>query len=482
MSDWKAAPAAFVSRRYGAAAGEQVGQVSWALFEWARNPYYILIWIYIFGPYFTNHVASDPVLGQAYWTRMNWIGSFFIAMVAPFLGAFVDSVGHRKPWIALSVAISAPLLFALWFAMPGGQGLSILAIAIMIITVNLALEFSAIFHNAMLSNIAKGTVMARLSGLGLALGNAGALVILVVMLFAFALPGNVDWPFLAAKPLFGIDPAAHEPSRLAGPVVAIWIVVFTLPLLFFTRDQKPSGIKLKDAVKGSVTQLKSTLSKLKYYKNITLYLVARMLYNDGKTAVLIVGGVYASSAFSWGFEAMTIYGLVLTIFAISGGFLGGWLDNTFGSRNAIMITIGGTTLSLIVALSITPTEILFFIPVDPASAKVWSFPFFSTLPELLYLGVIIFAAIFITAAYANSRTMLARLAPESMMAEFFGLYALSGTATAFIGTLMVDQFTTIFHSQRIGMASILILLVSGLVLMLWVKNERAEVHVEEGAE
>lgn len=473
MSNWMGAPAAYVGGRFGSARAEQVGQVSWAMFEWARNPYYILIWIYIFGPYFTNEVVDNPVDGQVYWLRMNWIGSFVIALVAPFLGAFVDSVGHRKPWIMLTVGFSAPLLFALWWALPDGQGLSVFTIAAMIIAMNLALEFSAIFHNAMLAHIAKGTVMARLSGLGLALGNGGALIILAVMLFAFALPGHVNWPIVASQPLFGVDPSLHEPARMAGPVVAIWIVVFTLPMLFFTPDQKPSGISIKKAVRSSASQLMSTLRKLKLYKNITLYLVARMFYNDGKTAVLIVGGVYASSMFSWGFEAMTIYGLVLTIFAISGGVLGGWLDNTFGSRNAILISIGGTTVILLAAVSITPTEMFFFIPMDPGAPKLWAFPFFNTLPEITYLCVVIFAAIFITAAYANSRTMLARIAPEGMMAEFFGLYALSGTATAFIGTLMVERITDIFDSQRLGFASILILLIVGFIMMFWVREERS---------
>ena len=96
------------------------------------------------------------------------------------------------------------------------------------------------------------------------------------------------------------------------------------------------------------------------------------------------------------------------------------------------------------------------------------------MPELLYVGVVIIVAICITAAYANSRTMLARLAPSSKMSEFFGLYALSGTATAFIGPELVGISTSVFHSQRAGFASVLVLLGIGLALILFVKEERAE--------
>ena len=80
------------------------GQVSWALFEWARNPYYILIVIYIFGPYFTNQVIADPVRGQAIWGYINGFAGAVTAALAPFLGAIADKVGRRKPWIGAFIA------------------------------------------------------------------------------------------------------------------------------------------------------------------------------------------------------------------------------------------------------------------------------------------------------------------------------------------------------------------------------------------
>jgi len=451
------------------------GQVAWAIFEWARNPFVILITIYIFSPYFAKDIVGDPAQGQSLWARMNWIGAFFIAALAPFLGAIADSMGRRKPWIAFFVGVLAVACYMLWFAKPGSEGLSILTIAILIIVCNISFEFSAVFHNAMLPTIAPDRRMAHLSGLGLALGNAGSLFILVSMLYLIALPGVVDWSFIADKPWFGLDPVQFEPSRSAGPVVAVWLLLFTAPMLFLTPDQPNTHIGMRTAVRSSWATVRGTVKKLPSYKNIALFLLARMLYNDGKTAILVVGGVYASLTFGWGFVDMLIYGIILTIWAILGGLFGGWLDNAFGSQRAILISIGGTTVGLLGALSITPTEILFFIPFDASTtAPVWDLPFFRTWPEVLYLGLVVLIAFFITAAYANSRTMLARIAPREMMAEFFGLYALSGTATAFMGTALVDFTTSMFNSQRLGFASVFLLLGSGFVLMFFVKQERAE--------
>ena len=77
------------------------------------------------------------------------------------------------------------------------------------------------------------------------------------------------------------------------------------------------------------------------------------------------------------------------------------------------------------------------------------------MPEVVYLITFMTLAITITAAFCTSRTMMARIAPVSMMSQFFGLYALSGT------------------SQRAGFASLIILLLAGFILMRWVRQERA---------
>lgn len=458
----------------GDAAADGKGQWSWALFEWARNPYVILITIYIFSPYFSNVVVGDPVKGQAIWGHINGIAGFFIAVLGPVLGAIADTGGKRKPWIAFFVAIMVPATFALWWALPGGQGLSILGIAALVVAVSIAFEFSAVFHNSMLPAVAPHHRIGFLSGLGLALGNAGALIILCFMLWAFMLPGMVGWSFIPAKALFGIDVAQFENSRIAGPICALWMAVFTLPLLLWTPDVKGAGVPLGVAVKRGLGTVVKTVIKLRSYRNVAAYLIARMFYNDGKTAVLVFGGVYAAGVFHWDALTLTIYGIVLSIFAVGGGIFGGWLDDTFGSKRAIMISIGGTALGVVLAVSITPTELFFFFPHDPATPPLWDLPFFRTLPELLYLTVVLLVAICITAAYANSRTMLARIAPVTKMSEFFGIYALSGTATAFLGPTLVGITTDIFQSQRAGFASVLVLLVIGLVGMLFVREERAE--------
>jgi len=441
----------------GCACMFSLGQFSWALFEWARNPYYILIVIYIFGPYFSTVVITDPVRGQEVWGYINGFAGAVTASLAPFLGAIADKVGRRKPWMAAFILMMVPAIILLWFATPGGGGPGILLVAIALAIAGTGSAFSEVFHNAMLPSVASRGRLGSLSGLGLALGNGGALIILVAMLIMFSLPasGAFDWSFLPDEPMFGIDIASHAHDRIAAPVTAVWVVLFSLPLFLFTPDDKGTGTTAGEAVREGMRDVLNTIRELKHYRNIAIYLIARMLFNDGKVAIMTFGMIYASGVFGWGGAERLLVGVFLTVFAVAGGLIGGWVDDIVGSKRAIIFTIGGNTIALLAAISITPTGI-FFMEFDGMDQPVWDFPFFQTLPEIIYLLISVLFALFITSAYANSRTLLARIAPEQEMTKFFGLYALSGQVTTFIAPILVAFCTGLFDSQRAGFASILL--------------------------
>ncbi|HEY6579486.1 MAG TPA: MFS transporter, partial [Rhizomicrobium sp.] len=333
---------------------------------------------------------------------------------------------------------------------------------------------ASVFYNAMLPTIAPPARIGGLSGLSLALGNVSGLLLLVFMLIAFVLPGAVDWGFIPAHPLFGIDQAAHEPERLTGPICALCIVLFAGPLLLCTPDRPKRSAGLRRASVEGIRSVVRTVRSLKHYRNAATYLIARLFFNDGMTALLTFGGVYAAGTFHWGALAMTAYGITLSIFAIFGGFFGGWLDDRFGSKTALFISVGGTLATGLLSISMGLDRIFWFIPYDPRSPPVHNLPFFRSWPELIYVGIVILIAIFVTASYANARTMMARIAPAERMTEFFGLYSLSGQSTSFLATASVTLLTAWTASQRGGMIAIMLFLSLGLIGMIWVKEERAQ--------
>jgi MFS transporter, UMF1 family len=456
----------------GERAAPRLGQTSWAVYEWGRTPYVLVVYIYLFSPYFARVVVGNPVKGQALWGAIVAIGGLIVAALAPFLGAIADAGGRRKPWIGFYTVIMSIGMLTMWFAKPHASGLGLLMVGTSVAVTNVSYEFSAVFHNALLPTITQPKRLAGLSGLGLSLGNAAGILLLSFMLISFALPGHVNWPFIPAHTLWGIDQAAHEPERLSGPICAIWLAIFCLPLFLFTPDRVGRKVPLGVAMITGVRSVIATVRSLRRYRNVGAYLLARLFFNDGMTAVLAFGGIYASSTFHWGPIQLLIYGIVLSVFAVLGGFVGGWLDNNFGSKRAIFISIGGTAIAGLLALTIAPDRIFWFIPYDVHAAHIWSVPFFNTWPEIIYLGIVNFLAVLITAGYANSRTMLARIAPPEKMTEFFGLYSLSGTSTTFLATGFVAWLTAVSQSQRIGLLGETMFLAIGLLLMLFVKEQR----------
>jgi UMF1 family MFS transporter len=471
LARWLRAPKDVSATGDGTAASP-LGQLSWAMFEWARNPYILVVWIYLFSPYFVNVVVGDPVRGQGLAGAIQAYSGIGIAILAPFLGAIADNGGRRKPWIAFYVAILIAAMLPMWFSLPHADARGIFITGALIAAANIAYEFSAVFHNSLLPTITTQKGVAGLSGLGLSLGNAAGIVVLLFMLFAFSLPGNVPWGFVLAHPLWGIDQAMHEPERLSGPVCALWLGVFCLPLFFFTPDRPSKGLPLTTAMRMGVKSVIATIQSLQHYKNVGWYLLARLFFNDGMTAVLVFGGIYASTTFHWGPIPMLVYGIELSIFAVFGGFFGGWIDNRFGSKRAIFISVGGTTLIGLLVLTMGPDRIFWYIPYDVHAPHVWSLPFFNTWPEIIFLLMVNFIAVLITAGYANSRTMLARIAPPEKMAEFFGLFSLSGQSTSFLATGFIGWLTLFAHNQRIGLLGETLFLSIGLALMFFVKEER----------
>jgi UMF1 family MFS transporter len=468
----------------GARVADRRGQLSWAFFEWARAPYVVLVAMYVFAPYFTNTIIGDPVLGQGYWSLTNTIAGFIVAFLAPLTGAMADRMGHRKPWLVAIAAVMVPSCIALWWAVPAAEGgLPITVTLALIIALAAGFSMGEVFHNAMLPSIVGPKRIGGLSGLGLAVNNAGALIALSIVLAVIALPASdfVNWSFLPDRPWFGLDPGLHEHERIAGPIAGLWLLVFHLPLLLWTPDVPPTGVTMRRAVGQGLQQLSHTIRCARQMANVGLYLLARMLYTDGLVAIIVYAGIYASGVFEWDVAAMLIFGLCLTPAGVAGGLLGGWIDDRIGSKRAIQIAIGGALLSMLGAISTTPDQV-FFLPYDAASAMpIWSFAYFRTLPELVYLVMFVILVVFIGAAFANSRAMMARISPLSMLSQFFGLYAVSGWATAFVGHGLVAFFTSTFNSQRAGFASPLLLLLAGLIVLTWVHEERADEIRIDGA-
>ncbi len=417
-------------------------------------------------------VVGDLVRGQSLIGYINASVGFVLTATILFLGAIADTVGRRKPWILVTYGTIAVGGFLLWWVKPDSVGLSLYSSVGLIFIIMVAFAYAEVFHNAMLPSITPAEKAGEVSGLAYALGNFGAVSMMIFVLFAFALPGVHDWPFLPEQPLFGIDHSLNEHDRIVGPISSIWLVTFILPVLLFTPDGLSRGVTWREAAQTGIKEVATTLRQLiKHYSDIAVYLVARMLFNDGMVGVLIFGGVYAAGNFGWETITLLIFGLTTSVSAMIGAYLGGRLDDRLGSMRTLKVSVFGSATLLVVLTSITPATLFFVIPAS--DEPVWAFPYFSTLAELAYLATNQAFALFFVTGLSASRTLMAKISPPEMATQFFGLYGLSGSITAFLAPLLVAVVTDIMQSQRIGFASLVMLIVVGGLMLGLVREEQA---------
>ena len=291
---------------------------------------------------------------------------------------------------------------------PGGQGLDLATSLAILLIIKIAFTISEVFHNAMLPSVAPVDRVGLISGLAFSLGNVGGLLLMLIVLFAFAMPGSQPWAFLPEAPLFGLDKSAHEHDRIVGPIAAIWMLLFTLPVLMFTPDGKASNLPMWQVARQGVHDVLETLKHVRHYSNVATYLLARMFFIDGMVGVLTFGGIYASGTSFWDTTTLLIFGLCTSGSAMIGAYIGGRLDDRIGSMRTLQIAIGMSSLVLLTLVSVQPDTILYVLVV--ATEPVWDSPYFSSLPEVFYFCTNQVFAMFFVTGLSSSRTLMARIA------------------------------------------------------------------------
>jgi MFS transporter, UMF1 family len=447
------------------------GGAAWSFFQGGRDPYVILVTIYVFMPYVASVMVGDPVEGQKVLSSWNQYAGWAVMLTAPFLGASIDKLGGRKTWLGLCVGLMVPLIAALWWAKPDGSGLSIATTMFIAMLINILFSYTEVLHNSLLIRAAGMGAAHKASGLALSMGNLVSVLALGFAAWAFSLPGEVDWSWVPDAPLFGLDPATHEPERVVVLMAAAVLALGSLPLFLFTPDAPKSGVPVLRAFADGAADLWGMLKTVRRYRDAVVYLISRMFFVDGMNAVLIYAGVYAIGVMGWGALEMLAYGILLSIVAVLGGFVGRWLDAGLGPKVALIVEVGMGALGIIAMLGMAPDRILFFWTYDAAAhGALWNGPVFQHWPDVVFVLIGFSNAIFITAQYASSRTMLTRLTPPSQTGAFFGVYALSGVATSWLGPTLVNAGTRLTESQQGGFATIVLLLLVGLIGLFFVRG------------
>jgi UMF1 family MFS transporter len=405
---------------------------SWALYDFANSPFTTLVVTFVYATYFTQAIAPDPITGTALWSRAVTITALIVAVCSPLLGAFADRGGYRKAFVLAATLICVVATAALYRVLPG----QVLAALVLVVIANVAYEFGTVFYNAFLPDVAPEGRIGRISGYGWGLGYIGGLIALGLALVALIQPET---------PWLGFSREAGENVRATNLLVAIWFLVFSIPLFAWVAEDKSQVSPRGRVVRETFKQLRATFREVRSYRQVFWFLLARMVYNDGLVTIFAFGGIYAAETFGFTLQEVLVFGIVLNLTAGLGALAMGHLDDFLGGKRTIMISLLGLIVSTLIAVL--------------ATSKLWFWA----------AGIIL--GVFVGPNQAASRSLMGRFVPPVAENEFFGFFAFSGKLTAFMGPFLLGVLTLETGSQRVGVSVVLALFLIGLILLALVDEE-----------
>ena len=398
----------------------------WTLFDFANTSFSVLIVAVGYSLYFKDIVVGGTGRGDFFWGLIVSISMLLTALLAPVLGAVSDYAHSRKLYLFGFTIVSVACTALLYFVEPGMIGLG----AVLFIVANIGFEGGIVFYDAFLPFLTTKERYGRVSGYGFAMGYVGSFAALLI-----ARPLYADG-FVAGN-LFNV--------RLSFVLAAVMFLVFSLPLFFFLRDRPGTAIKGMSYVRAGFDRVRETLSHLKSYRQVTLFLIAFFVYNDGILTVISFASIFAQQSLNFSLQEILILFAVVQASAILGSLMFGSMTDRIGPKKAIMTSLACWIGVVIGAYLVTSKAIFYCISIVAGACMGGS--------------------------QSASRSLMAMLTPPDREAEFFGFYdGFCGKASAVIGTFVFGVLSWATGSQRIAVLSVGLFFVAGLSVLHFVQD------------
>ena len=439
----------------------------WMMFDWATQPFYTLGLTFIFGPYFASvsaeyffntglDQASANASAQTIWSWGQAVAGLFVAVIGILAGSYADSTRRRMPWLWAASIVFVICSWRLWYMVPDGSAMwsSLILFSVAFV----AVELASVFTNAVLPSLGDRREVGEISGNGVALGYAGGILSLFIMLFFFFDEGGKTFA-IGLEPGFGLlDPEVREGTRAVGPLIAVWFMIFMVPYFMWVREGKTPNTQ--GGFRQSMAELKLSLQGMVKRPSLFAFMGAQMLYRDALNGLYAFGGIYAVLVLGWGQTQLGIFGIISGISAALVTWISGKYDRKLGPLPVIYFHI---FVLIIVSLCIIGMSRGSFYGLGLAEG--------STLPDVLFY--VCGAAIGGSGGgiYSASRSMMVRHTNPARPTEAFGLFALAGKATAFLAPLLIGIFTYWLNDARLGFAPVVGLFILGMLLLRWVHPE-----------
>ena len=401
---------------------------SWALYDWANSVFATTVLAGFFPVFFKQYwsTEADAVTSTAQLGFTSSIASALFLVAAPILGAIADGGASRKKYLGGFTVLGVIATIGLYFVGPGEW----LTAAWVYTFATAGFWGSIIFYDALIRSVSPIDRLDEVSSLGFALGYLGGGVLFALNVFMTLSPGT-----------FGLADAS-EAVKMSFLTVAVWWSVFSIPLFRAVREPPRSGTGTS-AVLNGLAALFKTIKEFRHYKGVAIFLLAYFFYIDGVHTIIRMAVDYGM-ALGFPAESLIVALLITQFVGFPAAVMFGVIAARFGPKPALYVGV---------AIYAGVTIYAFFM------TNVVEFYVLAAVVGLIQGGV-----------QAVSRSLYARFVPTNQSGEFFGFFNMVSRFAAILGPSLVAITGLLTGSSRLGLLSIIVLFVIGLVLLSFVRE------------
>jgi UMF1 family MFS transporter len=423
---------------------------AWYLYDFGNSAYAAVVLLAVYSAYFKEGVVGGAQ-GSRLWGIAVGIAMLVVAVTSPVLGTIADFAGSKKRFLLFYTALACLFTAGLFFAT---QGRVLIGMAFFILA-EIGYRSSQVFYNALLPEIAAPEEIGRISGNGWAIGSAGGIVCLLIVLVPIVLTDS-----------------ANLTVRLSLVFTALFFAASAIPIFLWLREraepqQLPPG---ENYLSLALARLKHTITAVRRFREFLKFMVAFLIYNDGILMILDFGAILGAVLYGMEQQELIIFMIVVQLASVAGAYLFGLIADDFGAKRSLAISL-----------------VLTIVPV------IWLYFSYSKLEFYIIGGLAGFA---LTGVQSLSRATVAMFAPAGQSAEFYGFFAVTGRTSSFIGPTIFGllaawaseryvetrQLTELAAEQaghRVALFSIAAFLVVGLLLLAFVNEKKAREAAEQ---
>lgn len=407
-------------------------KIGWILFDFADSSFVTIIVTVLFSMYFKDIVVGKEEIGTALWGRAIGISMFFVALLAPIMGAVADYSHSRKKLLVIFSLITIFFTALLYFINLG----NIVMAMTFFIFANFCFNMSNVFYNAFLPDVAEKHEIGRISGISWGVGYLGGLSALLLVL-----------------PIVQLELDNYLNYRYSFVLVALFFLIFSIPTFLWLKERPSKNIIKQNYIKTGFIRLIETAKNVRRFSDLIKFLTSCFLYNNGITVVISFAAIYGSTRFGMSAKEMIFYFILAQPASFLGALSFGYVLDKIGAKKSINITLLLWVL-VVIGAYLCETKYQFYL-------------------------VGLSAGFVMGSSQANSRTMFAQLTPSAKVSEFFGFYSVTGRLSAIFGPLLYGEISRITGNQKNAIISILIFFVLGFIVLQFVNEKKGQSVAEE---